>query len=436
MLNISNCYKYSYLHFVVQYKCKIDIRIDGDLVTRYEYKAKDMTGKTKSGTLLADGISDFYVKLKEKGLFCVSVYESANQGESTDIFVPKKRGGKLKLESIAIFCRQFATMLNSGITVVKCLDILYHQAETKRLKTALLDLYEAIKKGNSLSSAMQEQGNMFPGLLINMIQSGEASGKLDDVMLSMSTHFEKEKILRNKIKAAMIYPITLIIVAVVVVAILLIKVVPTFMDMFGSSGNLPTSTQILLGISAFLQSFWWLVLIFLVLVIIGFTLLMKQPKFKIVIDRIKTKIPKIGKLLMIILTARFARTVSTLYSSGVPIIDSIRISGGVLGNLYIASKLETAIEEIKKGVTLSQALTSIGIFPTMFCSMVYIGEESGTLDDILSKTADFYDEDSSAAITKMVALMEPCLIVVLGLIVAFIVVSVAEPMFGMYDYVA
>ena len=403
---------------------------------KYDYKAKDAAGKNKAGYLMAENLADFYMKLKNEGLYCTGVEESRNQGDIIDVFAPKKGGKKLKLDNVAIFCRQFATMLSSGITVIKCLDILYHQSETKLMKSVLLNTYESIKKGNSLSNAMNEQGNAFPSLLISMIQSGEASGSLDDVMLSMSIHFEKEKALRNKIKSAMIYPIVLISVSVVVVAILLIKVVPTFMEMFGSEDNLPATTKVLLGISDAMKNYWWAILLACGGIAFLVKLLLKNAQFRYAYDRMKTKIPKFGKLMMVVLTARFSRTVSTLYSSGVSIIDSIRIASSVLGNAYIATKLENAIDEIKKGVTFSQALISTGAFPSMFTSMVYIGEESGSLDSILNKTADFYDEDASTAIGKMVALLEPCLIIILGLIVAFIVISVAEPMFGMYDHIA
>lgn len=405
-------------------------------MTRYEYKANDISGRTKSGTLMAENMTDFYAKLKEMGLYCLTVAEAANQSEIVDIFASKKKGHKLKLQDISVFCRQFATMLSSGITVVKCLDILYHQAEDKHVKAALLRLYEEIKKGNSLSVAMRDLGSTFPSLLINMIQSGESSGKLDDVMLSMSIHYEKEKVLKGKVKTAMIYPIILLVVAVIVICVLLIFVVPTFMDLFGSADNLPGTTKFLLSISSFMQNYWWLLLIIGVGIAFGMMALLKVPSVKIVFDKMKIRLPQFGKLLMIILTARFARTISTLYSSGMPIIDSIRTSANVLGNLYISSKIEGVIDDIKKGVSLSQALTSADLFPTMFTSMVYIGEESGTLDSILERTADFYDEDASAAISKMVALMEPLLIVLLGGVVAFIVISVAEPMFGMYDYIA
>lgn len=405
-------------------------------MTRYEYKANDVSGRTKSGTLMAENLTDFYAKLKGMGLYCLTVGEAANQSEIVDIFAAKKGGRKLKLQDVSVFCRQFATMLSSGITVVKCLDILYHQADDKHVKNALLRLYEEIKKGNSLSIAMRDLGSTFPSLLINMIQSGEASGKLDDVMLSMSIHYEKEKVLKGKVKTAMIYPIILLVVAVIVIGVLLVVVVPTFMELFGSADNLPATTQLLLGISSFMQSYWWLVIIIGVCLGFGMAALMKVPSIKILFDKMKIKLPQFGKLMMVILTARFSRTISTLYASGMPIIDSIRTAANVLGNLYISSKIEVVIDDIKKGVSLSQALASAELFPTMFTSMVYIGEESGTLDSILETTADFYDEDASAAISKMVALMEPLLIVLLGGVVAFIVISVAEPMFGMYDYIA
>ncbi|MEG2429187.1 MAG: type II secretion system F family protein, partial [Oscillospiraceae bacterium] len=309
------------------------------------------------------------------------------------------------------------------------------QAEKKRVKEVMLNLYESIKKGNSLSAALKEQGKAFPALLISMVESGEASGTLDDVMLTMSTHYEKEKILHGKIKSAMIYPIALIVVCIAVVILLLTFVMPTFFDMFEDKGDLPGTTKMLLALSQFLTKYWYVALMLLACMVVGGFFLIKVESVRMFIDRAKVKMPAIGKLQTTIITARFARTISSLYAGGVPIIDCIKIAANVMGNLYISERLGFVIDEIKRGVSFSQALISADCFPQMFSSMVFIGEESGSLDEILEKTANFYDDDASAAISKMVALMEPCMIVVMGLIVGGIVVSIATPMFTMYDQI-
>lgn len=402
-------------------------------MTSFDYKAKDINGKNKSGTINAESINEFYAKLREQNLFCISYTEKEeHSGNAINVF----GSPKLKLQDVSIFCRQFATMMNAGLTVVKCLDILYRQSENKRIKTIMLELYELIKKGNSLSFALKEQGKTFPTLLISMVESGEASGTLDDVMLSMSAHYEKERILKNKVKSAMIYPIILLIVSVGVVIILLTFVMPTFFEMFDSEADLPGITRGLISLSGAMTEYWYIFVLGAVAIAIACYLLLKIEVVKLFVDTLKTKFPIFGKLLIIVSTARFSRTVSSLYSGGVPIVEAIRIASNVMGNLFISSKLLTVIDDIKQGITFSKALTSANIFPMMFSSMVFIGEESGSLDEILDKTANFYDEESSAAITKMVALLEPCMIVILAVIIGVVVVAIALPMFTMYSTIS
>lgn len=402
-------------------------------MVKYEFKAKDESGKTKMGIVMAENLNDFYAKLKQQKLLCISVEETHKE-------IPQmgdKSGhiGKLKLQDISIFCRQFATMLNSGLTVVKALDILYRQAEKRLVKDVMLDLYESIKKGNSLSSSLKNMGKVFPSLLISMVESGEASGTLDDVMLTMSSHYEKEKILQGKVKSAMIYPIVLIVVCIAVVILLLTFVMPTFFELFDNKADLPGTTKALLGMSQFLVNYWYVALMLVAAIVVGFFFLFKVDSVRLSLDKIKVKMPVIGKLQTTIITARFARTIASLYAGGVPIIDCIKIAANVMGNLYISERLSFVIDEIKRGISFSQALITADCFPQMFSSMVFIGEESGSLDEILEKTANFYDEDASAAISKMVALMEPCMIVIMGLVVGGIVVSIATPMFTMYDQI-
>ncbi|WMJ22095.1 type II secretion system F family protein [Paludicola sp. MB14-C6] len=405
-------------------------------MVEYKYKAKDFSGKNQIGTIHAENLNDFYVKLHEKNLFCISVKETPYNSDTTVAISATSYKNKIGVKDISIFCRQFATMLNSGLTVVKCLDILYRQAERRKIKTVLLNLYESIKKGNSLSAAMKEQDKSFPQLLISMVESGEASGTLDDVMLAMSSHYEKEKALKHKITTAMIYPIVLIIVSIISVTIIMVKVVPTFISLFGSRTNLPSPTKILLSISSFMTHCWYILFIAVVGISIGWIFLLKIESVRLAFDKFKINVPVFGKLTLIVATARFSRTVAALYIGGVPIIESIKISANVVGNQYIIQKLHSVIDEIKQGVPFSKALINANVFPTMFSSMVFIGEESGSLDDILLKTANFYDEDAQSAMTKMVALLEPIMILILAVIIGFIVIAIAVPMFGMYSNIA
>lgn len=416
--------------------CEKNYEEYGDDVINYEFKAKDIQGKTKTGIIKAENINEFYSKLREQNLLCISVNEAVASSSMTINIGSQRTGGKkLKLKDLVVFCRQFATMMNAGVTVVKCLDILYRQAENKRFKNSMLELYESIKVGNSLSFAMREQGKAFPNLLISMIESGEASGKLDDVMLTMADHFEKEKKLKGKIKVAMVYPIILIITIIAVVIILLTKVMPTIFGLFNSTENLPKSTRILISISNSLTHYWYIHIIVIAAIVILFFILNQMESFKLGLSKLKLKFPIFGKLMKIVYTARFSGTVAALYTSGVPIIEAIQIASNVLGNKFISQKLDNVVVDIKQGLTFSQAITNANVFPPMFSSMTVIGEESGSLDDILQKTSDYYDDEAQTAIAKMVALMEPLMIIIMALIVGFIVVSIAQPMFGMYDYI-
>lgn len=405
-------------------------------MVKYEFKAKDAQGRTRTGVIRAESLNEFYIKLKEQNLLCISVKETSSSSDINISLHDSNARKKLKIAEISIFCRQFATMMSSGLTVVKCLDILYRQAEKKYFKKILLELYENIKKGNSLSAAMKGQGKTFPKLLVSMIESGEASGKLDEVMLKMSTHYEQEKILKGKLKTAMIYPIVLGITTVGVIIVLLTAVLPQIFSVFGSNDNLPGSTKFLLAISDFLVKYWYIAIALVVGGTAGGFVLLKIESVRLAFDKLKLKMPVFGKLMMIVCTSRFSGTVAALYSSGVSIIEAIRIASNVLGNAYLSKELDTVIKTIKQGETFSKAIIDRNVFPAMFSSMVYIGEESGALDEILEKTSDYYNEESQQAITKMVALLEPCMLVIMGLVIGFIVVSIAQPMFGMYDMIA
>lgn len=395
----------------------------------YKYKAVSQTGETIEGFFEGEEESDVLAMIKGNNYIPISIERDIESDAKIDLF-----SKKVKKKDLAVFCRQFYTMLDAGIGIVKCLEILEKQPENKALIKALSGVYESVQKGFTLSESMRKHKKVFPGLLINMIQAGEVSGNLDTIMERMAVHFEKENKLENKIKSAMIYPIILSIVSIGVVIFLLIAVMPTFIGMFESSGQaLPLPTQILLNISNWLTEFWYLFLGGVILAMAGFILYRETPSGRITLDTIKLKIPVVKDTNVKIITSRFTRTLSTLMSSGIPLLESIEVVGRVVGNKVVENRLEKSMEDIRKGVTLSKAVSETRIFPPMVDSMIKVGEESGALDDILYKTADFYDDEVEVALQRLTTLMEPIMLIVMALIIGFIVIAMAMPMFDMVN---
>ncbi|ADU26371.1 type II secretion system F family protein [Ethanoligenens harbinense] len=393
----------------------------------FQYVSKDISGKTFNGVLEADNIESFYRTLRSHGQFCVSVHETGLQQK--EIRFGSK---KIKLKDLSIFCRQFSTMLNSGLSVIKCLDILYQQTTKKNIKAIVLGVYEAVQRGESLSKAMALQ-DAFPELLLNMVAAGEASGTLDTVMNRMATQYEKDNKLQNKVKQAMVYPIFLVCMSVAVVIFLLTFIMPTFLKMFDQfGGKIPTTTKILLSISNAMTGYWYLFIIGVIAVYFAWVLLMRNEKTRMGWDRMKLRFPIFGKILLTLESARFARTLASLFSSGLPIIQSIEIVTRVIKNTYVKAGLLQATEDVRRGVSISGSIRKLEIFPVMLCSMLNIGEESGNMDEILNKTAAFYDDEADTAIQQMVSLIEPIMIVVLALIVGFIIVSIITPIYSVY----
>lgn len=400
-------------------------------MAEYRYISKDMSGKSFNGTIEAENMDVLYRILGERNQFCVSVREAGAASKPISI-TPQK----LKLKELAIFSRQFATMLSSGLTVIKCLDVLYLQTTGKFLKSTILNVYEQVQRGESLSKAMKSQKDAFPPLFLSMVAAGEASGSLDSVMLRMADQFEKDNKLQNKISQALIYPVILIIMIIAVVTMMLVAILPRFMDMFDQfGGTVPLPTQILLAISGGLTHYWYVIISVIALIVILWNSFLKTSSGRMWWDKLKIKSPVVGKLLLVIASSRFARTMSSLFGSGMPIVQSLEIVGSVLGNKYIESKVQDVGEDVRRGVSLSAAVRKIALFPPMLCSMLSIGEESGNLDEILAKTSAFYDEESDTAIQKLVALIEPLLIVFLAVVVGFIIISIMLPIFTIYNSV-
>ena len=399
----------------------------------YSYTAVDSKGKTLTGSSEATSLTQLAARLREKDQYIVKAVDQA------DVIMSKQIGAnrKVKVKPLSIFCRQFATLINAGITAVKSLDILYQQTEDKDMKVYLGRIYEAVQKGEAMSEAFRKQNLAFPELFINMVMAGESSGNLDAVLIRMADHYEKENKLKNKIKGAMVYPMVLMTLTIVVVILMLTVVLPSFTGIILSGGGeIPLPTRMLLGLSEFIQKYWYLIAGFIILVAISWRAYKRSDNGRLWWDRTKLKIPVVKKSLRMIYSSRFARTLSTLLSSGIQMLPSIDITARVINNQLIHDKLKGSIEDIRKGTPLSLALKKTDQFPPMIYNMISVGEESGLLDDILLKTAAFYDEESDAAITRLVALLEPLLIIFMAVIIGFIVISIALPMFSMYGAVA
>jgi type IV pilus assembly protein PilC len=395
---------------------------------QYNYQAINTAGNRVKGLVDADNPTALSLALVAKGLYLVKAKEFVVSEDGPRVSIKR-----LKTKPLSVFIRQFATLITSGVTVIKGLDVLYQQAEDKNLKTILGRIYEGVQKGELLSEAFRRQKAAFPDLLINMIEAGEASGTLDTVMNRMANHFEKEAKLQNKIKGAMIYPMVLSVVMVIVVIILLVFVLPTFTGMLSGVGTeLPVTTKILMGFSGLFINYWYAIIAVVAVVFFLWKAFLRSEKGRLWFDSFKFKIPVVKKSLVMIYCARLTRTFSTLLMSGIQMLSALEITSRIVGNQLLANQLMAAREDIRKGISLSNAFRKIPLLPPMVHSMISIGEESGMLDSVLDKTASFYDEESDAAIARMVGMLEPAMIVVMAVVIGFIVISIMQPMFAMY----
>lgn len=392
----------------------------------FAYTAKDSNGKLIKGTMQVESSAVLLEKLQSSDLMCTEYHEA----KASDI----KKGVKFKTTEVAFFCRQLSSMLTAGLTLVKALDILYKEEQDKKKKQCLLEIYEDIQKGKALSDAMLSQGETFPELLISMVAAGEASGNLDGVMIKMSDHYAKLNKTGNKVKSAMIYPAVLGGLTVVIVIGLFTFVMPQFMTIF-EGADLPFLTKVMMSISTFMRTKWFIYVPILIVAIVGTKYYISTEAGRYAFDKLKLTMPTVGPLYTKVLTGRFASTLSTMYSSGVPMIESLERATAVLNNTYVSEKFSSAIDNIKMGDAISSAIAKTEIFESMFCSIIYVGEESGSLDEILQKTAEYYEEESDSAIQRMVSLLEPLMIIILGVIIGLVVASILPAMYNMYDSV-
>ena len=390
----------------------------------YRFVAKGYDGKNVRGTMEADSESRVQQILKASGQFLLLIRETAPPMRSL--------GKTATLKDLSIFCRQFHVMLRSGVTVVKCLDLLYQQTNKRRFKDSILKLYETVQRGDLLSSALAKQPDVYPELMISMVDTGEVSGTLDVILGKLAIGFEKDVRIQRKVRSSMTYPIVLTILSILVVIFLLTFVLPMFVNMFKSSGVLlPLPTRMLLALSGFLTKNWGLLLIVLIGSIIGLKAYVSTEPGRLQWDTLKLALPIVGPTLDKIYAMRLTRTLSTLVTAGLPLLSAMDIANRVIGNRRVSKHLVQAKSDIQSGVPLSTALRKTGVFPLMVHAMIGIGEESGSLDGMLETTADYFEEETDKSLQTLVTLLEPLLILMMAGMVGFIAISILMPIFEM-----
>lgn len=398
-------------------------------MANFKYKAINSEGQRIEGSQSADSESQVREMLLSNQYYPLSIEKENSKNKISFSF-----NRKVKLKDIAIFCRQFYVMLDSGLSIGKALNILIEQGEKPKVREALIGVNGDLKRGETLANSMRKRKDVFPNLLTSMIDAGERSGNLDIILKRMAEYYEKETKIRGKIKSAMIYPIVLGVVAIIAITFILTSVMPTFVQMFEENNvDLPTSTKMVLGTSKMLGKYGIIIFLILVTAIILLGKYLKSEEGQYKLSIINLKIPVIKKLTQKIIVSRFTRTMGIVSSSGMSLVTSLEIVASVVGNKIAEKELLKVKEKVLKGEGLGDSIMKIKIFPPMLASMVKVGEEAGSLDSILDKTADFYDDELEREIQTATALIEPAMIVVMGIIIGFLLISILTPMFKMYN---
>lgn len=393
----------------------------------YSYTFKDAVGGLQKGTAEAETEDSLRSRFSEQGLEIVEVTMIKKGGKA------KARSfGKVKLGNLAVFCRQFSTMVDAGVSLVRCLDVLSRQTQDTKLKKILIDIGERVESGESLSRAMQRHPRTFNNLFIGLIRAGEVGGVLEEALQRLSTFLEGDVALRRKVKSALTYPVLVMIAALGIVIFLVSWVVPQFAALFKDIGlkddQMPAMTQFLIDLSKNFTKNWLVILIVTVAVVVGYKLFVATRFGRRVVDRIKLKIPVFGPLHHKICMARFSRTMGTLLTSGVPILQAMETVAGTVGNTIMADAVLDSRARIREGDKIGDPLEASKMFPPMVVHMIGVGEESGSLDYMLQKIADFYEMEVEATLASLTAALEPILIVFLGFVVGFIVIAMFLPL--------
>jgi type IV pilus assembly protein PilC len=393
----------------------------------FNYTARTMSGELKTSTLEAPTRDAAITQLRRQRLAIVKIAEDP---------VQKAKRGKVKMRDIVIFTRQFATMISAGLPLVQALDILAKQTENKTLVSIVRQVLFDVESGNTVADALGKHPRAFSSLYVNMVAAGEAGGVLDTILNRLATFLEKTEALIRKVKGAMIYPSVILLVAIGAVIIMLLFVIPTFENMFASVNlTLPLPTRIVIGLSKLLQNFWWAMAGTVAVTVVALKRYYATPPGKLAIDKFMLRVPVIGDVLRKSAVSRFTRTLGTLISSGVSILEGLEITARTAGNRVVQDSIMESRNSIAGGETISAPLAKSGVFPPMVTSMIAVGESTGNLDEMLQKIADFYDDEVDVAVSGLLALLEPIMIVFLGVAVGGMIMAMYLPIFDMVNAV-
>ncbi len=398
------------------------------MASTYRYRAQDEKGKIISGELRANDEAELQSKLRADNMLLI---------EAKELTKGKTSYRKLKYDRIADFARNLSKLLGAGVTLVRALRIIAEDESIKENERKIYnEILRQVRSGMTLSDALEEQGGVFPPLFVNMIRSAESGGNMDSTAGNMAEYYSKEYRLQQKIKSSTTYPKILAVLIVVVVIIIMGFVLPQFDSLFSQMDTLPPTTRALMAISDFVANKWYLIIFGAVILFMIYKILISMPPVRLFLDKMEIHIPKIGGLRKIIYTARFARTLASMYSAGIPIVTCLQIAKTTIGNTYIESQFDKMIADIRAGKPLSDGLADIDGFVKKLPSSVAVGEETGALDSMLVSIADQMDYDSEIAIEQLVAMIEPIMIVIMAVVVGFIMVAVIQPIYGSYQSIA
>jgi type IV pilus assembly protein PilC len=394
---------------------------------RYSYTAVSMTGENISGEYTMPDEAGVKAMLRQGGYYPLTIKLIAKDSD-------RATNKKIKLKSIAGFCSQISAMLRAGVPIVKTLEILQEQNDDKNLKIILSDVHNKVQKGTSLTEAFRPYAPSFPVTFINILEAGETSGTLDACMARAGQTYIRAAKLNAKVQSAMIYPVILLTLMIGIIILMLVFVIPSFADLYGeNNAELPVFTQALLDLSDFIIGRWYLIVIVLIVVIGGFQFWLKTDKGRTKFDELKLRVPVINKLLSKIYASRYARTLSSLNASGVPLTQSLTVTARSVVNRYIEKALYKVVDSITLGENLGGPLERANVMPPMIIYMTKLGEESGTMDELLGQAADYYDDESDTAIQSLTAIMEPAMIIIMAVVIVPVIFAIIQPVFGMYD---
>ncbi|NMB98868.1 MAG: type II secretion system F family protein [Thermoanaerobaculaceae bacterium] len=397
---------------------------------QFEWSGTKKTGETISGVMTAENKDEVAQNLRKQQIVVTKIKEKGKE------FALPKFGGSVSTKELAVFTRQFSVMIDAGLPITQCLEILASQQENKFFQKILFTVREDVEAGANLSDALRRHPKVFDDLYCNLVAAGEAGGILDTILQRLSIYIEKNVKLKAAVKSAFIYPVVVIVVAILIVIVIMWKVIPTFASLFAGLGaKLPTPTRVVIAISNFLGAWWWLIGLTIAVIIIALRTYYATPNGRYNLDKAMLKLPVLGIVLKKIAVARFCRTLGTLVSSGVPILEGLEITAKTSGNAVVEEAIMKTRKAVEEGKTIVEPLQATGLFPGMVTQMIGVGESTGALDAMLSKVADFYEDEVDEAIANLMSLLEPLIIVFLGTTVGGIVIAMYMPLFTLIQQI-